>query len=333
MVTVGHCLRRGFGSLFRGGAGWVVFAAFLWATDALIRYPALHHPRHEAIEPFWIVWVEHSLAVLLFFPWVVWRYPHVWHQLSRLEWLAALFSGLGGSALATVLFTSSFLYTNPSVALLLQKLQPFLVLGLAWFVLKEKWPSRAWIAALVAFVAAFWMSFPEGFESFGVSSSRQESSHFWGVMLALGAAFFWAAATVSGRFLLGRVPPLLATFWRFFFGWWGLLGILAVAQLTPPSTLPFAVFQWHTLKHWETLGVILYLSFIPGIFALLLYYHGLARTPASVTAFIELLYPLFGVLLNTLILGTPFSWTQGVATCFLVAAVGWISFRGQSFKD
>ena len=40
------------------------------------------------------------------------------------RWLAVAFCGAGGSALATILFTASFHYVNPSVTILLQKLQP-----------------------------------------------------------------------------------------------------------------------------------------------------------------------------------------------------------------
>ncbi|OFZ73794.1 MAG: hypothetical protein A3K03_12140 [Bdellovibrionales bacterium RIFOXYD1_FULL_44_7] len=41
-----------------------------------------------------------------------------------------------------------------------------------------------------------------------------------------------------------------------------------------------------------------YLSLVPGLFAFWLYYKGLQRIPASIATFVELLFPLAGIVLN-----------------------------------
>src|SRR5690348_8240011 len=95
------------------GPALVVTACFLWATDALVRYPAI-----ESIDPTLLVYVEHVLAVLILFPWIYWKRRKEIFSLTPQEFLAAAFSGVGGSAIATVVFTASFLYVNPSVSVL-----------------------------------------------------------------------------------------------------------------------------------------------------------------------------------------------------------------------
>src|SRR3989344_4366075 len=128
--------------------------------------------------------MEHVLIaglVLIF----LWSYLKEFKHLSLKEWLAVVFIGLGGSALATVLFTQSFHYLNPTVAILLQKLQPLITIGLAAWILKEKLSKNFWLWTIVAIFGAYVISFPD----------LRPSGFAWnantlGVLLALGAAFF-----------------------------------------------------------------------------------------------------------------------------------------------
>ena len=115
------------------GPALVGLAAFLWATDALVRYPAINR-----IDPTLLVFVEHVLAVAILLPWVLSKNRSQLFSLNLKEWLSAIFSGVGGSALGTVFFSASFLYINPSIAVLLQKLQPLMVVLIAYLFLGER---------------------------------------------------------------------------------------------------------------------------------------------------------------------------------------------------
>jgi DME family drug/metabolite transporter len=287
----------------------VGLAAFLWATDALIRYPAI-----DRIDPTFIVFVEHVLAVLILLPWLYLKSKKDIFSLNPQEWLAAIFSGIGGSAIGTVFFTASFLYINPSVAVLLQKLQPVMVVVIAYMLLGERPERKFYIWGLVAIGAAVVLSFPDF--NFNFISSGVDL-HSKGIQYAFGAAFLWAASTVSGKILLKKTKPSVAAFWRFFFGLVALTVLMFSAKSTPHHL---------TQVSGDTLFPLLYLSLIPGLLAMLVYYTGLSRTPASVTTFIELVYPIGAVILNTAILHTPLVPVQTVAGLILVAAVAMISF-------
>lgn len=288
----------------------VGLAAFLWATDALVRYPVI-----GTIDPTFIVLVEHVLGVAILLPWMWTRYRKQLFSLNTQEWLAALFSGAAGSAVATLFFTASFRYINPSVAVLLQKLQPIMVVMIAYLFLAER-PARKFYGwGSLSLLAGIVLSFPD--LNFNFLSSDVDL-HSIGIQYAFGAAFVWAGSTVAGKILLKRTAPPLATFWRFFFGLGAVLAIFLSSNHEDPS---FSL----VLQHPETALYLIYLSLVPGLAAMLVYYTGLAKTPASVTTFIELLYPIGAVILNTIFLHTPLEPVQTVAGAVLIFAVTMLS--------
>jgi drug/metabolite transporter (DMT)-like permease len=287
----------------------VGFAAFLWATDALIRYPAI-----QQADPTIMVFIEHILAVLILFPWLFLKSGKALFDLSPSEWAAAIFSGVGGSAIATVYFTASFLYINPSVAVLLQKLQPVIVVILAYLFLGERPERKFFFWGAIALIAGIILSFPDlnfSFLNHGVNV------HSKGIQYAFAAAFLWAAATVSGKILLKRTPPTLATFWRFFFGLIALSAILLLSKSQPNFDL---------FKSDSAILAVLYLSLVPGLLAMLVYYNGLSGTSASLATLIELIYPIGAVVLNTVFLQTELIPIQTAAGLILICAVAMISF-------
>jgi len=296
-------LNRSFSGPFLIG-----LAAFLWATDALFRYPTIN-----SVDPTFVVFVEHLLAVLVMFPFIYFRYRKQLFSLTAREWLAAAFCGVGGSAFAFVFFTASFLYVNPSVSILLQKLQPVMVVMIAYLFLGERPAKKFYIWGSIALFAGIILSFPDlnfKFISDGVDL------HSKGIQYAFFAALIWAASTVGGKILVKRIPPVLATFWRFFFGFVALCILMFLAK-DPIS--------WTSLQSGTTLMSLAYISLIPGLVAMIAYYSGLAQTTASVTTFVELFYPIGAVLLNTIFLHTTLDVTQTVAGAILLIAVTLVS--------
>ena len=284
----------------------IAFASFLWGTDALFRYPI-----SEAIDPTFIVFCEHLLGTILLLFWVVAKHGKQAFKLTKPAWVAAVFVGAGGSAVATALFTASFRYVNPSVAILLQKLQPVLVVVIAYVILKER-PGRQFIFwAPVALGAAIVLSFPDLKFNFTDAPRRTH-----GVIYAATAALIWSATTVVGKILLKRTSPSVATFWRYAFG------LLTLSLLLAISHVPFSANVAVAKPVWSSL---FYLAIFAGILPMAIYYSGLKKTTASVTTFVELLFPVSAVILNTVFLNMPLSVTQLAAGAVLLFAVTRIS--------
>ncbi|MBI2712310.1 MAG: DMT family transporter [Bdellovibrio sp.] len=301
------------------GPALIGTAALVWATDALVRFPA-----GEKVDAAVLVYLEHILVLLVCLPFILKKFGKKLFSLSKAEFFCAALSGTGGSALATTFFTASMSYVNPSVAVLLQKLQPIMVVVIAYIFLGERPMKKFYLFCLVALAAGVLLSFPDLDFDF-LSDVKLRSI---GVRYALLAAFFWASSTVSGKILVRKTPPLLATFWRFVFGFFALTLILFFAPsfLQKTGTVrPDLLDTLPVLFHGWMPFFILYLSLVPGLAAFLLYYAGLARTSAGASAFIELIYPIGAVILNTAFLNTPLNLVQVIAALVLMVAVTAIS--------
>src|SRR6185295_13848780 len=165
-------------------APYLVFlAAMLWATDAPFRVHLT-----EAFSSNFIVLAEHFVDVLFVLPFLFIGFSEI-KKLSRNEWFAVLIIAIGGSALASIAFTQAFHYVNPSVAILLQKLQPLIAIGLAAAVLKERLHPRFWLYAGIALFGAYLISFSGLLPQ--LYPGETFNPNLAGVGLALVAAASW----------------------------------------------------------------------------------------------------------------------------------------------
>lgn len=258
----------------------VFLAAMLWASDAPFR---LHLTL--SLSSNFIVFAEHGFDCLVALPILLWN----WSDMKKLgwrEWLAVLLIAVGGSALASVAFTQAFHYVNPSTAILLQKIQPLIAIGLAATFLGEKLHARFWLWAIAALVGAYLISFPQLVPQ--MYAGEGFNANTLGVGLALLAAVLWGASTVLGKFVLRTAAFQTLTALRFIVAFI-FLGLLNVFEGTMPAL--------HTLSgtDWLFIGII---AFTSGVFSLFLYYFGLNHTRASIATIAELGFPLAAVFVN-----------------------------------
>lgn len=291
----------------------IALAALLWATDSVFRTPAA-----ASLDPVALVFLEHLLGGLVLLAWVAWRHGTRVFDLRPKEWVAAAAVGCGGSALATVLFTASFRYANPSVVVLLQKLQPILVVGFAYLVLGERPRKRFFFWAGIALLSAILLGFPDMDFRIHQRVGGLESAR--GILYATVAAILWGAATVGGKLLLNRTPCSVAVFWRYFFALVTLGGFLLVQGTRIP---------WSATLQAPVQTMILYLALMTGIVPMAAYYAGLARTSASAATFIELIYPVGAVALNFLLLDVSLAPIQAISSGLLLVAVVGLSLRSR----
>lgn len=281
----------------------VILGASLWATDTLFRFPLIQKLQAEQI-----VFIEHLIAFIFILPFFL-SDREKFKTINQAQWLGLTIVGIFGSAVSTILFTKSFLLIHPSVAILLQKLQPLIVALLAFLFLKERFSASFFLWAPLALVAAMILSFP----NFEFLNWQQFKNSPWeGTLFAVSAASLWALATVFGKSLLKSIAPTVVTFWRF---WFGLCFLIALQFFTfNPEMVP--VFQ--NLSVWKSLAAM---ALIPGLIAVWLYYQGLQRTQATVTSFLELIFPIAATVINTYFLDLPLTMTQLLAGALLLIAM------------
>lgn len=270
----------------------VFISAMLWATDAPFRTKV-----SADLPSIFIVLIEHLFSLLILIPFLIPALPKL-RTLNKRGWLSLLVIGVGSSALALIFFTEAFRLLNPSAAIILQKLQPFIAIVLAYGLLKEHPKKTFWIYALVAIAGAYLISFPSLVPQ--VYTGETWNLHFLGVLCALGAAVLWAAGTVFGRIALHDFNFKETTALRFLIAFIFLLGWnINSGSLGLVTTLSGI--------NWIYLFIM---SMVSGAFGLLLYYRGLRDTPASVATIAELGFVAAALLINFIFLDVSLTKVQ-----------------------
>lgn len=303
----------------------VALAAMLWGTDSLFRIPLLQHlAKSPLLQSTQLVFMEHLILTVAVIP-ILWVNRREIARLKRSEWAAIAAIGVGASALATVLFTMSFGYGHFIETLLLQKTQPIIAILLASLWLRERLAPAAYVLIPVAIVGAYLIAIPDPWHP----QNAWADFHVAAALLALGASALWGAATVFGRYALADVSFTTVTALRFTTGFPALLVCLF---LIGGGAVGFENYRASDIPLY--LGVAL----LPGLLAMLLYYRGLASTPASMATLAELAFPITGVLVN-LYLVTPrqsITVDQVVGIVVLWGALGaldWINARRPARLD
>jgi drug/metabolite transporter, DME family len=296
---------------------FVALAATLWATDAYFRNQLVKH-----LTPNEIVVAEDALIALFLLPVLLRSWGEV-RKLTARGWIAIILIAAGAQAVATILFTKSFSYGLYSETFVLQQTQPLIAITLAWIVLGERRRPWFWPAVAMAVVAVYLVlqapniTLQHPFAPItDLPQGRIEAG-----LYALGAAVLWASGTVLGRYALGSISFWSMTALRFTVALPVLIAIVVVSE-------GGAGFSHYTVTDFfpNFLGIAL----VSGLFALLLYYRALAKTPASLATIAEMAYPVAA----TLIASGPAPWgfqqpiypAQIVGTVLLLAVIGLLAF-------
>ena len=288
------------------GTFLVILACLFWGMDTLNRYPLVE----RGINPVTIVFYEHIILTLIF---SLGLFPAI-KRIGELK-LADVFSfiivGGIGSAVATVAFTEAFQYLNPSLVILLQKLQPVVAIILSAIILKEEIQKQFLVWAFVCMIGGLLISSPDIVRLYELMRSDMgiviSDNALHGYTLVGVSIVGWGATTVFGKRLsmVGfDTKSIMAG--RF------LTGLLVL--------IPFV--KWNRsliLPQGEDYLRILIMVLISGALAMWLYYQGLKRLSARTTAIAEMFFPFFAILVNWFFLGIQLNDWQLVGGGILVA--------------
>jgi len=287
--------------LFSYGPLLIVIAAILWGVDGVLRRSLYSLP------PITIVFFEHLIGALLIAPFFL---PKLWKEkLSKKEWWAVLLVSLLSGVIGTLFFTTALAKTGFiafSVVFLLQKLQPVFTIGTAAIVLKERVSPKFITWALLALVAAYFVTFPNGVVNLDTGSGTAIAALF-----AVGAAFAWAVSTAFSRFTLLGHSHTYVTGMRFFLT--VPLALIVLLLLGQSASL--------TAPSFNEFGRLIIISLSTGMVALWIYYRGLKTTQAKVSTILELVFPLTGVFIDIVFFHTVLAPSQYFAAAVLLFAV------------
>lgn len=292
------------------GPTLIALAAVLWAFDGIVRRSLFSLP------PLAIVFFEHLTGVVFLLPVILTtRWRSVRKIVSPLLFVT-VFSGL----LGTLWFTSALLavqFIPFSVVFLLQKLQPIFAVGSAKLFLQESFSKRYVFFATLALCAAYFVTFPNGRVSWDVPGSAIAA------LYALGAAFGWGVSTTFSKKIVAVLPSQQATGLRFL-ATTLLAGIVLLATGKIDSTPLPTIDQWMRF---------VFIAVSTGMGALLVYYHGLKKTPVRVATIMELLFPLLAVCIDAVVYKASLLPTQYLAAGILLYAASRVAQTGEDGKQ
>jgi drug/metabolite transporter (DMT)-like permease len=287
------------------GIFFVITAGLLWAIDTLIRYPLLY----SGISAERIVFTEHLFLVLFFIPFLIRDRQTIWQtKISSIFYFIII--GVFGSAIGTLCFTKAFTMINPSLVILLQKLQPIISFSLASLFLGEKMKSPFLWWAAVALAGGLLISSPDilpGLAHFDFKMGFLSQTAMMGYLLTMVAVISWGASTVFGKKLTAQgFSETFIMGGRFLFGF-----IFLVFYIYANKGL--VRFDWQAMVWLKILGMVI----LSGILGMYFYYKGLKTITARVCAIAEMFFPLSAVAINWIFLGAKLTPVQLVGAGLL----------------
>lgn len=295
------------------GVFLIIVACFLWALDALIRYPLVG----SGVAPITVVCFEHALLTLIFLPYFIKSRERVWNaKISHAFYFFIV--GAIGSAIATLAFTKAFTILNPSLVIILQKFQPVVAILLARLFLKEQIAKQFMFWALICLLGGFMISFTDLFvqipKAFNSGDLFSDSASL-GYLMVLISVVGWGAATVFGKKLstCGYDHKEIMC-GRFIFGFITLLPILIYTG----GTVVLAPINY--VK-------ILIMVLISGLLAMYFYYLGLKRISARSSALAEMFFPFAAIIVNWIFLDATLTISQLIGGGFLLIGSSVIQYK------
>ncbi|TSC86055.1 MAG: DMT superfamily drug/metabolite permease [Microgenomates group bacterium Gr01-1014_7] len=294
---------KDFGPLF------IIIAALLWSFDGVLRRGLYTLP------PTVVVFYEHLLGIIILL-FLIPKWLPDFKKMTRKEWLAIGVVSLFSGALGTIFYTAALgkvNYIQYSVVVLLQQLQPIWAISAAAILLKEKITKNFIIWALLALVAAYFVTFKDLTVNLQTGAGTVIAAG-----LALLAGVLWGSSTAISKYVLNKVSFLTATALRFLLA--PIFAFMFIAALNQTSAL-------YTLTQAQWVSLLL-ITLSTGMVALAIYYYGLKKTPARVTTICELVWPASAIFIDYFYFQKVLSPTQILGVAALLFAIYKItSFR------
>jgi drug/metabolite transporter (DMT)-like permease len=222
------------------------------------------------------------------------------------------FAALGGVAIVLnwLLLFAAYPRASISIATAVYNTQPFILVGLGALFLGERLTATklSWLGLAFAGMLLIVQAKP--------NAGYVGSDYLGGILLALGAAFFYALAALVAKKLKGTPPHLIALIQV-------CVGILMLAPFANLSQLPADAASWGALV---TLGVV-----HTGLMYILLY-GAIQKLPTRLTGALSFIYPVVAILVDYLAFDHQLQPSQlvGIAAILLAAAgmtLGWSLWR------
>lgn len=227
-----------------------------------------------------------------------------------LTWRQAAWAALGGVAIVTnwLLLFGAYSHASISIATAVYNTQPFMLVAFGALLFGERitLPKLGWLALAFGGMLLIVQARP--------GASYAGSNYALGIAMALGAAFFWAVASVIAKRLTGTPPHLIALVQV-------CVGVLMLAPFANFGALPQGARTWVLLV---TVGVV-----HTGLMYILLY-GAVQKLPTYLQGALSFIYPVVAIGVDYIAFGhrlQPAQWLGAAAILLAAAAMNLQSSR------
>jgi drug/metabolite transporter (DMT)-like permease len=224
-------------------------------------------------------------------------------QSGRISRRQAMLAVLGGIAIVAnwLLLFAAYSQATISIATTVYNTQPFMLVGLGALFLGERLTlaKLGWLLLSFGGMLLIVQSRPD--------AAAAQGNYLLGILLALGAAFFYALAALLAK-KLKEVPPHLIALIQVG------VGIVALSPLALHAGWPRGIAVWSLLA---TIGAV-----HTGVTYILLY-GAIQRLPTSLTGALSFIYPIVAIAVDDAAFGHRLHPLQAMgAVLILLAAAG-----------
>ncbi|SDY14465.1 EamA domain-containing membrane protein RarD [Collimonas sp. OK242] len=228
---------------------------------------------------------------------------------AAITWRLLALAALGGVAIVLnwLLLFVSYSHASISISTAVYNTQPFMLVGLGAVFFSERLTINklTWLAIAFAGMLLIVLAQPGGADS----GAYGGSDYLAGILMALGAAFFYAvAAIITKKLARFSMPPHLIALIQV------CVGMAMLAPFAHLSQLPTAIGTWSILV---TVGVV-----HTGLMYILLY-GAIQKLPTHLTGSLSFIYPIVAIMVDFLAFGHRLQISQLIgAAAILIAAAG-----------
>jgi drug/metabolite transporter (DMT)-like permease len=274
----------------------MILSAVCWATGTVMSKYTL-----ETVPPLSLLVVQLSASVV-----ALWTAVLFTHSLPPRSLLKHGWTGILEPGLAYIAGLIGLVHTSASSASLLGATEPFVVLILAFFLLRERLPRRKLPLIALALTGTLLVSFEQG----------ADGSTFYGDFIYFLGVGFAALYVIISRKSVAHLEPLPLAALQQSFG-------LLIAFIALPIGLSFGEMSQLGSVPLTAWGIAALTGIIQYALAFFFYLSALKTLPVTRAALFLTLIPIFGIGGSALFLGEQMTVVQLIgAACILGALLG-----------
>ena len=207
--------------------------------------------------------------------------------------------GFVNIVISMTLFQLSVMHTNANLAAVLISFNPMFTMIFAHFVANERFTRKKGIVLAVCIFGLILVANP-----FNLASGNEPS----GIMMGLGASIAFGLYTALSKRCVGRLGGMTVNSLSFLTG--AVMELIVLLAMSQPVIAGI---------NTDTIGVLLYVSFVVTGFGYFCFMRAIERTGASSASYAFFIKPLIAIGLAALILSEAITWNIIVGSLIILA--------------